>query len=118
MENNNTDKDRLHTITLIKDKFTISNAAYHELSLTSDLPNSNQIKTLTQSLNKEFHITSAPNGITGVQQSLVAHVEARLRYLLIKMPDIHKIRIKLTGDGTQIARGLTNKCSFHSTRRR
>ena len=35
------DKDRLHTITLIKDKFTISNAAYHELSLTSNLPKSN-----------------------------------------------------------------------------
>ena len=33
-------------------------------------------------------------------------MEARLRYLIIKMPDIHKIRIKLTGDGTQIARGL------------
>ena len=104
---NSSDKDRLHTITLIKDKFTISNAAYHELSLTSNLPNSNQIKTLTQSLNKEFDITSAPNGITGVQQSLVAHVEARLRHLIIKMPDIHKIHIKLTGDGTQIARGLT-----------
>ena len=104
---NSSDKDRLHTITLIKDKFTISNAAYHELSLTSNLPNSNQIKTLTQSLNKEFDITSAPNGITGVQQSLVARVEARLRHLIIKMSDIHKIRIKLTGDGTQIARGLT-----------
>lgn len=107
MENNSSDKDRLHTIILIKDKFTISNAAYHELSLTSNLPNSNQIKTLTQSLNKEFDITSAPNEITGVQQSLVAHVEARLRHLITKKPDIHKIRIKLTGDGTQIARGLT-----------
>ena len=57
MENNNTGKDRLHTITLIKDKFTISSAAYHELSLTSNLQNSNQIKTLSQSLNKKFHIT-------------------------------------------------------------
>ena len=104
---NSSDEDRLHTITLIKDKFTISNAAYHELSLTSNLPNSNQIKTLTQSLSKEFDITSAPNGITGVQQSLVARVEARLRHLIIKMHDIHKICIKLTGDGTQIARGLT-----------
>ena len=60
-----------------------------------------------QSLNQEFGITSAPNRLTGVQQSLVAHMEARLRYLIIKMPYIHKIWIKLTGDGTQIARGLT-----------
>ena len=57
-------------------------------------------------LNKEFNIKAAPNGITGVQQSLIARVEARLRKIIPKMPDI-KIHVKLTRDGTQIARGLT-----------
>ena len=52
-------------------------------------------------------VTSAPNGITDVQQCLVVRVEARLRYLIIKMPDIHKMQIKLAGNGTQIARGHT-----------
>ena len=34
-------------------------------------------------------------------------MKAKLRYLIIKITDIHKIHVKLTGDGTQIARGLT-----------
>ena len=106
-ENYNSDNDRLHSIALVKDKFTISNAAYHELSVVSDLPNLNQVKSLTQSLNNEFDIKGAPNGITGVQQSLAACVEARVRNVIMKTPDIQKIRVKLTGDGTQIARGLT-----------
>ena len=106
-ENYNNDKDRLCAVALVKDKFTISNVAYHELSMVSDLPNFNQINATTQSLNNEFDIKAAPNGITGVQQSLIDRVKARIRNLIIKSPDIQKIHIKLTGDGTQIARGLT-----------
>lgn len=94
-------------VTLVKDKFTISDAAYHELSMVSDLPNYNQVRTVTHSLNKEFDIKAAPNGITGVQQSLTARIKARVRNLIFKIPDIQKIHVKLTGDGTQIARGLT-----------
>lgn len=43
----------------------------------------------------------------GVQQSLVGRVEVRLRKLIAdSAPDTRKFRIKLTGDGTLIARGL------------
>ena len=104
-ESYNNDKDRLCTVTLVKDKFTISNVAYHELSMVSDLSNFNQINTTTQSLNNKFDIKAAPNGITGVQQSLNDRVKARIRNLIIKSPDIQKVHIKLTGDGTQITRG-------------
>ena len=107
IENDNNDKDRLCAVTLVKDKFTISDVAYHELSMVSDLPNFNQVRTVTHSLNKEFDIKAAPNGITGVQQSLTARVKARIRNLIFKTPDIQKSHVKLTGDGTQIARGLT-----------
>lgn len=100
-------KDRLHAVALVKDKCTISNAAYHELSVLSDLPNLNEIQSLIQSFNKKFDIKAAPNGIIGVQQSLTARVEARLQNIIKKTPDIQKFRVKLTGDGTQIARGLT-----------
>ena len=101
------DEDRLCAVTLVKDKFTISDAAYHELSMVSNLPNFYKVKKATEMLNKEFDIKAAPNSITGVQQSLIAHVEARLRKIITKIPDIKKIHVKLTGDGTQIARGLT-----------
>ena len=84
---------------VLKDKFTISDAAYHELSMVS---NFYKVKKATEMLNKKFDIKTAPNSITGVQQSLIARVEARLRKIITKMPDIKKSML----DGTQIARGL------------
>lgn len=97
----NSDEDRLHSVALVEDKYTVT---YHELSTISDLPNSNQIKTLSQSLNKEFDIKTAPNGII---ENLTACVEARVRNLITKTSGIQKISVKLTEDGTQITRGLT-----------
>jgi hypothetical protein len=97
-------KDDTRSVLYIKDKFSISNEAFHELSMVSNLPNSSKIKTLTHTLNSEFEIRSAPNGV-GAQQSV------RARIMVEKAPnpsDVPStIRIKLTGDGTQIARGLS-----------
>ena len=47
---------KLHTSLYVKDKFSVSNQAYHELSMISDLPNFSQVRTLTKSLNSQFHI--------------------------------------------------------------
>ena len=95
----------------IKDKFSISNEAYHELSVTSDLPSSSQIKKLTISLNSQWDIHNCPNEIVGVQQSIRARIVQRLTQFVRKgnkegMAIPTTIRIKLTGDGTRIARGL------------
>ena len=104
-------KDDTRSVLYIKDRFSISNEAFHELSMVSNLPNSSKIKTLTRTLNSEFEIRSAPNGIVGVQQSVRARIMVRLTQLIDKAPnpsDVPStIRIKLTGDGTQIARGLS-----------
>ena len=95
----------------IKDKFSISNEAYHELSVTSDLPSSSQIKKLTISLNSQWDIHNCPNEIVGVQQSIRARIIQCLTQFVRKgnkegMAIPTTIRIKLTGDGMRIARGL------------
>ena len=46
-----TTSSQTHSTLYVKDKFSVSNEAYHELSIISDLPSSNQIKKLTASLN-------------------------------------------------------------------
>lgn len=95
---------------LVKDKFSVSHEAYHELSTMSDLPNLYQVKKIAKSLNSNLMITNCPNDC-GVQQSLKARLLQRLEVFIhhntrkgIDTPDI--IRIKLTGDGTQIGREL------------
>ena len=78
--------------------------------MLSNLSSSSEVKNLTHTLNSQFDIRSAPNGIVGVQQSLRARVMLRLTQLVenSKGVDIPStIRVKLTGDGTEIARGLS-----------
>ena len=101
-----------HSALYVKDKYCVSNTAFHELSMLSNLPHSCEVNRLTQTLNSKFEIRSAPNGVVGVQQSLRKHVTVCLTHLVEKysadgmeIPDT--FRIKLTGDGTQIARGLS-----------
>ena len=70
MDNSDSD-DKIYSTLYVKDKFSISDQAFHELSLlASDLPKSYQVKKLAQTLNSEFEIKPAPNKILGVQQSL------------------------------------------------
>ena len=75
---------RIHSTLHVKDKFSISNEGYHELSMMSDLPSSSQIKKLTVSLNSQCDIQSCPNGIIGVQQSIKARVTQRLTHFVQK----------------------------------
>lgn len=101
--------DKMHTSLYVKDKFSISNQAYHELSIISDLPNLNEVKKLTKSMNSKFHIYNCPNNIIGVQHSLRERIVQRLTCFINKSieegVDIpNTIRIKLTGDGTKIGR--------------
>jgi len=79
--------------------------------MLSNLPSSSKLKSLTRTLNAQFEIRSAQNGIVGVQQSLRERIMVRLTHLVEKAHKedeiLNTIRVKLTGDGTQIARGLS-----------
>ena len=108
MHTNSTKSNSARSVLYIKDKFSVSNEAFHELSMVSSLPSSSQIKSVTKKLNDSFNIYSTPNGTVGVQQSLRERIIVRLTYLIDKSGDVPStIRIKLTGDGTQIARNLS-----------
>ena len=105
-------EDKVQSTLYVKDKYSISDSAFHELAMLSDLPKSNQVKKLAHEMSHQFNIYNAPSGIVGVQQSLKARITTRLAHLIEKGAKLGKqipscFRIKLTGDGTQIARGLS-----------
>ena len=55
----------------VKDKFSLSDATYHEISqLTPDLPRLYKLKGLSKDMNTQFEITPSLSGTAGVQQSL------------------------------------------------
>ena len=74
--------DSVRSVLYIKERFSVSNEAFHELSMVSNLPNSSQIKSLTRTLNDDFNIRSTPNGVVGVQQSLRERIIVRLTHLI------------------------------------
>ena len=97
----------LNAVLYVKDKYAISNEAFHELSMVAHgLPKSSKVTKLAHSINSEFEIYPAPNRIVSVQQSL----KARIMICLTSLSEItdlpSTIKIKLTGDGTRIARGF------------
>ena len=102
-------KDTIHSTLYVKDKHSIADAGYHELSMLSDLPYITQIKKLRHELNSHYDIRKVPGDIIGVQQSLTARLIPRLTSIVENATDkVHScFRVKLTGDGTQIDRGLT-----------
>lgn len=46
---NTDDTDKLHTSSYVKDKFSISSDAYHEMSILSNLPSLSEVRRLTKS---------------------------------------------------------------------
>ena len=91
----------------VKDKFLLSDAAYRELSqLTLSLPRLNSLKKLSTTLNSEFDLFPAPNGVIGVQQRLKTRLLACLNSFG-KLGENDVVQVKLTGDGTNIG------CTFH-----
>jgi len=67
----NLTSDKVHSVLYVKDKFSISNQAFHELSMvTPGLPRSSEVRKLVQTMNSEFEIYPSSNKIVGVQQCL------------------------------------------------
>jgi len=94
-----------HVALYVKDKFSISNRAFHEMSMiTPGLTTSSKIQKLQQSMNDSFDIRPCPNAVIGMQQSLQVQITQHVSYMFKEGIEIP--RIKLTGDGTRIARGL------------
>ena len=95
-------------ILYVKDRFGLSDSAYHELSMVCQtLPRSWKLKELCNHLNSQWELKPCP-GDSGVQQSLSARLTERTKYLLennmIHSGDV--LRVKLSGDGTKICRKL------------
>ncbi len=74
----------LHSSLYIKDKFCISDEAFHEICMIPSLPKSGQVKRLAHEMNSKYEILNTPNGTIGVQQSLKSRIEIRMPYLADK----------------------------------
>ena len=82
---NGQENEILNSVLSVKDKFALSDKAYHELAqVTKKLPRLHQLKSREKELNSKQQIVPAPENIVGVQQSLNDRLVVRIRYTLSK----------------------------------
>jgi hypothetical protein len=97
--------DMTHFALFVKDQFSLSDSAWREISqLSPDLPRLCKIKELSSGLNSHFSIMPSPNGNMGVQQSFKSRLLYRAQKLDLEPGET--IKVKLTGDGTYIAKHI------------
>ncbi|KAJ7391497.1 hypothetical protein OS493_018546 [Desmophyllum pertusum] len=105
------DIDQINLLLYTKERFNVSNEAYHELSMIcKDLPRSWKVRERIKAINSKWNLSSTPGDTCGIQQSIKERLEIRLQALLKNIPSNsalkqnHKIRVKLSGDGTNIGK--------------
>ncbi|CAH3146900.1 unnamed protein product [Pocillopora meandrina] len=94
----------------LKDKFMISNEAWHEIAIkANDLPNIYSIKKRINELNSEWNLKPTPGDAEGVQLGFAESLQKHIVRLQKngEINDGETIKIKLSGDGTNIGKGLT-----------
>lgn len=107
------DIDEIHLLLYSKERFNVSNEAYHELSMIcKDLPRSWKVQERIKALNSKWNLSSTPGDTCGIQQSIKERLEIRLQSLIKNTStdsafrQNRKIQVKLTGDGTNIGKRL------------
>ena len=107
------DIDEINLLLYNKERFNVSNEAYHELTMIcKDLPRSWKIPDRIREINTKWNFFPTPGDTNGVQQSIKERLEIRLQNLINNTPSNaafkldHKIRVKLSGDGTNIGKRL------------
>lgn len=89
----------------MKDQFSLSDTAWHEINqLAPELPSLLKIKELSAELNSTFTIQPSLNGHMGVQLSFWLRLTSRADKL--KLSSGETAKVKLTGDGTCIAKHI------------
>ena len=101
-----TDKelDDLNMWMYLKDNFNISNEAWREFSVKAkDMPKLSQITKRINELNTSWNLSCTPGEAEGVQVKFEDSLRKQLTRLDLKE---NTIKVKLSGDGTQIGKRL------------
>ena len=103
--------EKQHTVKkvlFVKERFNISNQAYHEMSMITDLPSSYSLSKTAKELDARCILQCTPGKTEGVQQSITERLRVRIRHMLLSNPSYQyrHIRVKITGDGTCVSRSV------------
>ena len=101
------DIENINLMLYIKERFNISDMAWHELSMKhKEMPHVYSIKKRIQSLNGMWNITETPGEAEGVQIKFTDSLKTQIQRLQEEGFYDTTIKVKLSGDGTCIGKRL------------
>lgn len=90
------DIDEINLLLYTKERFNISNEAYHELSMIcKDLPRSWKVQERIKYINSKWNLSITPGDTCGIQQSIKERLEIRLQALLKSIPSNSAFKKKI-----------------------
>lgn len=99
------EKQKIRQLVFILDKFCISDAAYHELTMIfDDMPRKYLLLQSRDDIYSLSHIERLPGNVPGAFVSLTAELEKLVKYEMKKSTNCSKLDIKFSGDGTKVSR--------------
>ena len=99
------DKDLLKQLVFLLDKFCVSDAAYHELSMIyDDMPRKYLLIQCREDINKIYHIERLPGNKPGAMINLNSELQRMIKFQLNKGVKDNKFQIKFSGDGARVSR--------------
>lgn len=103
---NSDDKDKLRQLVFILDKFCVSDAAYHELSMIfDDMPRKYLLVQCREDLNTIYHIERLPANKPGVMINIKDELKRLLNIQINKgFNSSNKLQIKFSGDGAKVSK--------------
>ena len=107
------ERNVLSMMLYVKDRFSISGTAYHEMAkVCRAMPRHYRIKQKITELNQMWDIKPTPPGIVGVQQALEPRLRNRIMQLEKNTPEDAPfkcnslVRVKLSGDSTNMGKRI------------
>ena len=101
--------DNVDLLLYIKDKFHVSDRAWHEISqISKELPTKCTLKQRIKALNNQWTIKLTPGETDGVQISFKDSLLEQVERLFIQeeIAPCDVLKIKLSGDGTRVGKRL------------
>jgi hypothetical protein len=99
------DKDLLKQLVFLLDKFCVSDAAYHELSMIyDDMPRKYLFIQCRENINKIYHIERLPGNKPGAMINLNSELQRMIKFQLNKGVKDNKFQSKFSGDGARVSR--------------
>lgn len=99
------DQDKIRKLVFLMDRFCVSDAAYHELTMVhNDMPRSYLLVQCRNEVNKTFEIERLPGNVPGAVINIRSEIEKLLERHVNESGNVNEVFIRFSGDGAKVSR--------------